>query len=88
MLQYRRLAGAFANAFLPVNNFCVPAVPRRMTRRHSSLQVYEPFFADFGPLNLGCAYRFCHMLQSSLKVRREAWRLGHELHSCTVLGML
>jgi len=21
--------------------------------------VYEPFFADFGPLNLGMAYRYC-----------------------------
>ena len=23
------------------------------------VQIYEPFFEDFGPLNLGQAYRFC-----------------------------
>jgi hypothetical protein len=32
------------------------------------LQVYEPFFADFGPLNLACTYRFCWKLHHLLKV--------------------
>lgn len=31
--------------------------------------VYEPFFADFGPLNLGCTYRFCQKINTLLKVR-------------------
>jgi cell division cycle 14 len=28
--------------------------------------VYEPFFADFGPLNLGLVYRYCKMLEAKL----------------------
>lgn len=28
--------------------------------------VYEPFFADFGPLNLACVYRYCKHLASKL----------------------
>ena len=27
--------------------------------------VYEPFFADFGPLNMGLSYRFCERTQVS-----------------------
>lgn len=33
------------------------------------LQLYEPFFADFGPLNLGKTYRFCMRTQALLAVR-------------------
>lgn len=29
--------------------------------------VYEPFFADFGPLNLGCTYRYCRLLDAKLQ---------------------
>jgi cell division cycle 14 len=29
--------------------------------------VYEPFFADFGPLNLSCVCRYCRILDSMLK---------------------
>lgn len=29
--------------------------------------VYEPFYADFGPLNLACTYRFCWKLHELLK---------------------
>eukprot|EP00249_Psilotum_nudum_P021677 c28198_g1_i2 orf=1171-2874(-) len=29
--------------------------------------VYEPFYADFGPLNLACTYRFCWKLNGLLK---------------------
>ncbi len=29
--------------------------------------LYGPFFTDFGPLNLGCTYRFCMMLKAKLK---------------------
>lgn len=28
---------------------------------------YTPYFADFGPLNLGCLIRFCRTLQQSMK---------------------
>lgn len=33
--------------------------------------VYEPFFADFGPLNLGQLFRFCAALNAKLKVHSE-----------------
>lgn len=39
-----------------------------MAHRSPAAQVYEPFFADFGPLNLGCVYRFCQQVIASLKV--------------------
>jgi len=29
--------------------------------------VYEPFFADFGPLNLSCVFRYCKILEAKLK---------------------
>ena len=29
---------------------------------------YEPFFVDFGPLNLACLYKFCGLLKHKLKV--------------------
>lgn len=29
--------------------------------------VYEPFFADFGPLNLGMVYRFCQFLEKKVR---------------------
>lgn len=29
--------------------------------------VYEPFFADFGPLNLSCVTRYCRLLDATLK---------------------
>lgn len=28
---------------------------------------YEPFFCDFGPLHLGCLYRFCAILSAKMK---------------------
>ena len=30
--------------------------------------MYEPFYADFGPLNLGLTYRFCQKTQEVLQV--------------------
>lgn len=30
---------------------------------------YEPFASDFGPLHLGCTYRFCNKLKCLLRVR-------------------
>jgi hypothetical protein len=37
-------------------------------RRAGVPQLYEPFFADFGPLNLGLAYRYCTKLHQLLEV--------------------
>ncbi|CAM6084333.1 unnamed protein product [Calypogeia fissa] len=36
--------------------------------------IYEPFFTDFGPLNLGCTYRFCWKLHGLLKEAEELGR--------------
>ena len=29
--------------------------------------LYEPFYADFGPLNISCVYKYCKVLQTKLK---------------------
>lgn len=46
------------------------AVPRSSPTHHffsiDNELVYEPFFADFGPLNLGCTYRYCKLMQALL----------------------
>ncbi|WIA28379.1 hypothetical protein OEZ86_010925 [Tetradesmus obliquus] len=39
--------------------------------------LYEPFYADFGPLNLGKTYRFCEHTRQLLQ---EADRLGKKLY--------
>lgn len=35
---------------------------------HLAMQVYWPFFQDFGPLNLGLAFRFCRKTAQLLQV--------------------
>lgn len=46
-------------------------MPKNTGRSHyfsiDSELVYEPFFADFGPLNLSLTYRYCKMLEAKLK---------------------
>jgi len=42
---------------------------------------YEPFFADFGPLNLGWTYRYCKMLDAML--RDPALRGKRIIHCCS-----
>lgn len=46
-------------------------MPRNSMKSHyfsiDNELVYEPFFADFGPLNLSMTYRYCKMLQSKLQ---------------------
>lgn len=49
-----------------------PPQARQLTPPLASLQIYEPFFADFGPLNLGQAYRFCEKTSAMLKVRHPS----------------
>mmetsp|Transcript_58125 Transcript_58125/g.123428 ORF Transcript_58125/g.123428 Transcript_58125/m.123428 type:complete len:395 (-) Transcript_58125:118-1302(-) len=50
-----------------------PTLPRDTPRTHffstdnNKIFQYEPFFADFGPLNLGQTYRYCKMLDDILK---------------------
>jgi hypothetical protein len=39
-------------------------------------QLYEPFYADFGPLNLGRTYRFCQITARLLKVGARAHTRG------------
>merc|ERR1719319_1677753 len=36
---------------------------------------YEPFFIDFGPLNLACLYKFCMLLNHKLKVVKKEEKL-------------
>jgi len=47
------------------------AKPKNTLKSHyfsvDSELVYEPFFADFGPLNLSMVYRYCKMLEAKLK---------------------
>ena len=31
------------------------------------LFVYEPFFLDFGPLNLSCIYGYCRLLKAKVR---------------------
>mmetsp|Transcript_97057 Transcript_97057/g.216485 ORF Transcript_97057/g.216485 Transcript_97057/m.216485 type:complete len:430 (+) Transcript_97057:140-1429(+) len=46
------------------------AMPKQTAKSHyfsiDTELVYEPFFADFGPLNLGMTYRYCKMLEAKL----------------------
>lgn len=48
---------------------CLPK--RTVSFSVDSELVYEPFFADFGPLNLACTYRFCWKLHHLLKEADE-----------------
>lgn len=45
------------------------SLPPLSTSFHPRHQVYEPFYADFGPLNLGKTYRFCARTAELLEVR-------------------
>ncbi|DBB04022.1 TPA: hypothetical protein ACH3X1_013082 [Trebouxia sp. C0004] len=42
--------------------------PGSITYCIDSELVYEPFYADFGPLNLGLTYRFCQKTQNHLQM--------------------
>eukprot|EP01018_Ginkgo_biloba_P016891 Gb_00815 [translate_table: standard] len=48
----------------------LPGHSGRMMMDHAiqwDYEVYEPFYADFGPLNLACTYHFCWKLHELLK---------------------
>jgi hypothetical protein len=45
-----------------------------LTRETVAAQVYEPFFADFGPLNMACCYRFCQQALAALEARGDNWK--------------
>eukprot|EP01083_Nonionella_stella_P286578 975387_1 len=51
--------------------FTISKVPRNTDKIHmfsiDHALRYEPFFVDFGPLNLACLYKFCKLLQHKLK---------------------
>lgn len=46
------------------------------------LQLYEPFYADFGPLNLGKTHRFCEHTKQLLQVRVTGGRASTAAGSC------
>lgn len=53
--------------------------------------VYTAFFADFGPLNLGLAYKFCQQLQEALRNRgskRLLYRVSDHPHQRTNAAVL
>mmetsp|Transcript_9631 Transcript_9631/g.26277 ORF Transcript_9631/g.26277 Transcript_9631/m.26277 type:complete len:412 (-) Transcript_9631:514-1749(-) len=60
-------------------------MPENTARSHyfctDSSFVYEPFFADFGPLNLGCTYRYCKLLDQ--KMRDPALKGKRIIHCCS-----
>jgi len=59
-------------------------LPKNTSRSHyfsaDSTFIYEPFFHDFGPLNLGATYRYCRQLDDKLK--DPAMRNKRIIHCC------
>jgi len=64
VLQRRRGAGAHDAGGL---HHTIKAFPKTANRA-SRAQLYEPFYADFGPLNLGHAYKFCRRTAELVQV--------------------
>mmetsp|Transcript_77363 Transcript_77363/g.165868 ORF Transcript_77363/g.165868 Transcript_77363/m.165868 type:complete len:447 (-) Transcript_77363:114-1454(-) len=70
MLAERELADAIE--VVPGRLFWVAlhAAPKQSAKAHyfsiDTVLVYEPFFADFGPLNLAMIYRYCKLLEAKL----------------------
>ena len=65
MLQHRLGAGA-QDAGKPLPS--VLAVVCVSQGNPPSAQLYEPFYADFGPLNLGHAFKYCRRTAELLQV--------------------
>jgi len=63
-----------------------PAFPRNTARSHyystDKTIVYEPFFADFGPFNLGQTFRYCQMLHE--KLHDPALQGKRIIHCCSM----
>lgn len=59
-----------SSAIFTAVSMAEPPLHERLTgvAQFPTLQVYEPFYADFGPLNLGLTYRFCQKTQTNLQV--------------------
>lgn len=53
--KHGRKISANNNCMSNIHLFCIDHVLR-----------YEPFFVDFGPLNLGCLYKFCELMKHKL----------------------
>jgi hypothetical protein len=49
-------------------------------------QVYEPFYADFGPLNMGRTFRFCEITARLLKVRLASTYVAASHWTALTLG--
>lgn len=39
--------------------------------------LYENYYSDFGPLNLGCVYKYCKLLTEKLKVHLHKQTIVH-----------
>lgn len=63
---------------------CTRHFPRDTRLRHyftiDDYLLYEPFYADFGPLHLACLYRFCLLLKDKMEDETLA---GKEIHFYT-----
>lgn len=96
------LAGAQAGPCAPGALTQPPNTPPRLPTHapalphpHTPPQLYEPFFADFGPLNLGRAHRFVSILQQKLsegeRTRRRVYfccspHMHHRANAAVLVG--
>ncbi|KAI8464247.1 MAG: protein-tyrosine phosphatase-like protein [Monoraphidium minutum] len=60
----------------------LPVVPGALVYCIDHELLYEPFYSDFGPLNLGRTFRFCEKTARLLQARREAEQRGKRLVLC------
>ena len=67
--SHQRSLGGFSSSSPSVNSRGA-MLPRDDSIEHwftlDDQLLYHPFFLDFGPLSLGCLYRFCHALENKL----------------------
>jgi len=74
-MQNQQQWQADINAALPIIDdrlyFTMTKCPRNTASVHmfsiDHALKYEPFFVDFGPLNLACLYKFCKLVEHKLK---------------------
>lgn len=58
--------------------FSCPRVPKDTNHLHffsiDNCFQYEPFFSDFGPLNLGCIYKYTRLLEEKVGIATPSHR--------------
>ena len=81
----RELAGAEEVITDRIYWVALVTMPKNTAKSHyfsiDSELTYEPFFADFGPLNLAMTYRYCKLLDS--KLRDPALAAKRIIHFCS-----